>query len=147
MRSFAAILVSLLLMAGVRAEQKDVERLKAEAMKASGGQQGKLYAEIAESLVDVANEQFAQGESAKGHATVRELLDYAVKAHDAALSAKSNRKEVEIHLRTTQRHLENVKRTLAAEDRPALEAAAKKLGDMRQELLDAMFAPPKRDSK
>ncbi len=134
-------------MAGVRAEQKDVERLKAEAMKASGGQQGKLYAEIAESLVDVANEQFAQGESAKGHATVQELLDYAVKAHDAALSAKSNRKEVEIHLRTTQRHLENVKRTLAAEDRPALEAAAKKLGDMRQELLDAMFAPPKKDSK
>jgi predicted DNA binding CopG/RHH family protein len=147
MRSLVAILTLFLLAAGVRAEQKDVERLKAEAMKASGGQQGKLYAEVAESLVEVANEQFGQGDSAKGHATVQELLDYAMKAHDAALNAKSNRKEVEIHLRTAQRHLENVKRTLAAEDRPALEAAAKKLSDMRQELLDAMFAPPKKDSK
>jgi hypothetical protein len=147
MRRFCAILVSLFLIAGVRAEQKDVERLKAEAMKASGGQQGKLYAEVAELLVEVANGQFTQGESAKGHATVQELLEYAAKAHDAALSSKNNRKEVEIHLRTAQRHLENVKRTLAAEDRPALEAAAKKLSDLRQDLLDAMFAPPKKDSK
>ncbi|HMF90623.1 MAG TPA: hypothetical protein VKL40_08260 [Candidatus Angelobacter sp.] len=147
MRNLVAFGLVFLLVAGARAEQRDLERLKAEAAKSSGGQQAKLYAEIAESLVDSANEQFSQGESVKGHATVQEILGFAGKAHDGALSAKSNRKEVEIHLRNTQRHLENVKRTLAAEDRPALDAAEKKLEQFRQDLLDAMFAPPKKESK
>jgi len=147
MRSLVTLGLAFLLGAGACAEQRDLDRLKAEAAKASGGQQAKLYAEMAESLVDVASEQFSQGESVKGHATVEEILSFAVKAHDGALSAKSNRKEVEIHLRNMQRHLENVKRTLAAEDRPALEAVEKKLEQFRQDLLDAMFAPPKKVSK
>jgi hypothetical protein len=45
--------------------------------------------------------------------------------------------------RKTQRHLESLKHTLAAEDRPAVDAVEKKLADMRQELLDSMFAPNK----
>jgi hypothetical protein len=147
MRNLAAIGLAFFLVAGARAEQRDMDRLKAEAAKASGGQQAKLYAEMAESLVDAANEQFSHGESVKGHATVQEILDLAGKAHDGALSAKSNRKEVEILLRNTQRHLENVKRTLAAEDRPALDEAEKKLGQFRQDLLDAMWAPKKKDGK
>jgi hypothetical protein len=52
-------------------------------------------------------------------------------------------KEAEIILRNTQRLLENLKRTLAAEDRPALDDAEKKLAQFRQEILDAMFAPKK----
>lgn len=149
MGKFAAIFLALFLAAGVRAEHKDqnLERMKAEAMKSSGGQQAKLYAELAESLVEVANQQFNQGESVKGHATVQDILDYAGKAHDAALSAKSNRKEVEIHLRNTQRHLENVKRTLAAEDRPALDQVEKKIEQLRQDLLDSMWAPKKKEEK
>ena len=128
------------------AEQKSVDRLKAEAMKASGAEQGKLYSELCEALVEVANGQFSRGESVKGHETVQELLEDAVKAHDAVLSAKNNRKEVEIHLRNAQHHLENVRRTLAAEDRPALEAVEKRLADLRQDLLDAMWGSPKKES-
>jgi len=136
----------LMLVAAARA-QKSIETLKAEAAKASGGRQAKVYSELAESLVDFANDQFNQGESVKAHATVHEILDYASKAHDGALSSKDNRKEVEIHLRNTQRHLESVKRTLAADDRPDLDAVEKKLEQFRQDLLDAMFAPPKKDGK
>lgn len=147
MSNLAALGLALLLIGGPRAEQRDIDQLKAQALKASGGQQAKLYAEIAQSLVDLANEQFNQGESVKGHGTVEEILEYAGKAHDGALSAKNNRKEVEILLRNTQRHLENVKRTLAAEDRPALDAVEKKLEHFRQDLLDAMWAPKKRDGK
>jgi hypothetical protein len=40
--------------------------------------------------------------------------------------------------------LENVRRTLAAVDRPPLEAVEKKLADYRQDLLNEMFAPKKR---
>ncbi len=141
------LLISLLLSAAAFASQKDLDTLKTEAAKATGGQQGKLYVEVAERLVDVADQQFTQGNSVQGHATVQEVLESATKAHDIALRTHDKRKEVEIHLRETQRHLENVKRTLAAEDRPALDEVEKKLEALRQELLDSMFAPKKKDNK
>ncbi len=137
----------LLLVLGVSEGQKDIGTLKAEAEKASGGQQAKLYAALADKLVDVADQQFTQGNSAQGEVTVQEVLQYSGKAHDVALSSHDNRKEVEILLRQTQRHLENVKRTLAADDRPPLDAVEKKLADLRQDLLDSMFAPKKKDKK
>jgi hypothetical protein len=68
-------------------------------------------------------------------------MQYATKAHDGALASRDNRKEVEIYLRQTQRHLESVKQTLAADDRPQFDSAEKQLAQFRQELLDAMFAP------
>ncbi|MFI5104690.1 MAG: hypothetical protein ACHP79_07185 [Terriglobales bacterium] len=129
------------------AAQKTVEQIKSEAAAASGGQQARLYAELAQRLVDVAAEQFAQNDIAKGQATVQEILDYAAKAHDIALDTRSKMKEVEIHLRQTQRHLESLKRTLVTEDRPPLDAAEKTLAGYRQELMDAMFAPKKKETK
>jgi hypothetical protein len=119
----------------------DIENLKAGIEKAPRGHQGKMYAELAERLVNMANQQFSDGKSSEAQATVQEVLQCSIKAHDLALSMQNNRKEVEISLRKTQRHLEDVKHTLAAEDRPALDAVEKKLADLRQELLDAMFAP------
>jgi hypothetical protein len=147
MFTLSPILFLLLLSAGAPSSQKDLEALKAETEKATGGQQAKLYAELADRLVDVADQQFTQGSSVQGHATVQELLADASKAHDIALRTHDKRKEVEIHLRQTQRHLDNLKRTLAAEDRPELEEAEKKLAELRQELLDSMFAPKKKDDK
>jgi replication fork clamp-binding protein CrfC len=143
----ALAILLLVLGAGTSEAQKDVGTLKAEAEKANGGQQAKLYAALADKLVDVADQQFTQGNSAQGEATVQEVLQYSSKAHDVALSRRDNRKEVEILLRETQRRLENLKRTLAAEDRPPLDAVEKKLADLRQDLLDAMFAPKKEDKK
>lgn len=145
MRRLAPILFLFLLVPGVLSGQKDLDTLKAEAEKATGGHQAKLYAELADRLVDVADQQFNQGNSVQGHATVQEVLEDASKAHDLALRTHDKRKEVEILLRQTQRHLDNVKRTLAAEDRPALEEVEKKLAELRQELLDSMFAPKKKD--
>jgi hypothetical protein len=146
MRTLAPILL-LFLMAGGPTGQKDLDTLKVEAEKATGGQQAKLYAELADRLVDVADQQFGQGNSVQAHATVQEILQDATKAHDIALRAHDRRKEVEILLRETQRRLEGCKRTLAAEDRPALDEVEKKLAELRQELLDSMFAPKKKDTK
>jgi hypothetical protein len=75
---------------------------------------------------------------------VKQVLEYATKAHDLALESRKKLKEIEIYLRETQRHLANVRRTLAADDRPSVEAVEKKLADFRQDLLDAMFAPKKK---
>ena len=142
MRRAASILVILMLSAAMHGkDQKTLDQLRAEAEKASGGHQAMLYAQLAERLVEQADQQFIQGESVKGQATVQEILNVATKARDGGVSSRRKLKETEIHLRQTQRHLENVRRTLSAEDRPEVEAVEKQLSDYRQgTLLNAMFS-------
>src|SRR5262249_38328609 len=88
----------LLLVVSAFAAPKDLVQLKADAEKAKGGQQAKLYAQLADRMVEVADAAFNQGDSAKGQATVQEIMQYATKAHDVALASHDNRKEVEIYL-------------------------------------------------
>ena len=147
-KSFSIIIV-LLLSFAAGAEQKTVDQLKTEAEHAEPGQQGRLYAEIAEKLVAVADKQFTDGESVKGHATVQEILQYATKAHDLVIESRKKMKETEKSLRDCHRRLENMKRTLAAEDRPKVEAVEKQLEKLTEDVLESMFAPPdkKKDHK
>ena len=129
----------LVLMVSSAAQDRTIDQLKAEAERNETGQQAKLYAEIAERLVPIADKQFTDAESVKGHATVQEILQSAAKARDLAISLQNDRKEVEIRLRQTQRHLESVKRTLAAADRPPVTEVEKKIEQYRQDLLESKF--------
>ncbi len=148
MRQLASILVVLTLAAALHGkDQKSVDQLRTEAEKAGGGHQALLYAELAERLVDQADQQFTQGESVKAQATIQEILSVATKARDGGVSSRRKLKETEIHLRLTQRRLEDVRRTLSADDRPEVEAVEKKLSDFRQDLLNAMFSPRKEEEK
>jgi len=147
MRRTLPIVLLLLLALAVRAEDKTVDQLKAEAERADPGTQGRLYAEIADRLVAVADKQFTDGESVKGHATVQEILSYATKAHDLAIKTRKKMKETEKDLRQCRRRLESMRRTLAAEDRPAVEAVEKQIEQFTEEILESMFAPPKKDQK
>ena len=144
-----SIMIILSLAIAARGEQKTVDQLKAEAERAVPDQQGRLYAEIADSLVPVADKQFTDGESVKGHATVQEILQYATKSHDLAIQTRKKMKETEKSLRQCRRRLENMRRTLAAEDRPKVEAVEKQLEKLTEEVLESMFAPPakKKDQK
>jgi hypothetical protein len=144
MRNLLNIVMILALSLSALAEKKTVDQLKAEAQNSKGGHQAELYAELAERLVEVADQQFTAGDSVKGQNTVQDILENATRAHDVAISSQKRMKQVEIHLRESQRQLENVRRTLAAVDRPPLEAVEKKLADYRQDLLNEMFAPKKR---
>lgn len=149
MSKFSSIIILLLLSFAAGAEQKTIDQLKAEAEHASPDQQGRLYAELADKLVAVADKQFTDGESVNGHATVQEILQYATKAHDLAIESRKKMKETEKSLRDCHRRLENMKRTLAAEDRPKVEAVEKQLEKLTEEVLESMFAPPdkKKDHK
>jgi len=143
------IIILPLLSFAAGAEQKTIDQLKAEAEHASPDQQGRLYAEIADKLVAVADKQFTDGESVNGHATVQEILQYATKAHDLVIESRKKMKETEKSLRDCHRRMENMKRTLAAEDRPKVEAVEKQLEKLTEEVLESMFAPPdkKKDHK
>jgi polyhydroxyalkanoate synthesis regulator phasin len=144
MPKFLSIIVLLSLAVAAGGEQKTVDQLKAEVEHAAPEQQGRLYAEIADKLVPVADKQFTDGESVKGHATVQELLQYATKAHDLAIQTRKKMKETEKSLRDCHRRLENMKRTLAAEDRPKVEAVEKQLEKLTEDVLESMFAPPEK---
>jgi stress-induced morphogen len=145
-KAFPIVIVLLLALAAIAAE-KTLEQLKAEAEHADSGQQGRLYAEIADRLVAVADKQFTDAESVKGHATVQEILQYATKAHDLAIQTRKKMKETEKSLRQCKRRLENMRRTLAAEDRPKVEAVEKQVDKLTEEVLESMFAPPNKDRK
>jgi len=145
MRKLFPIMIMLALAASapaVSADEKTVEQLKTEAEHAEPGQQGRLYAEIADRLVAVADKQFTDGESVKGHATVQEVLQYATKARDLAIETRKKMKETEKSLRQCRHRLENMRRTLAAEDRPSVEAVEKQLEKLTEDVLESMFAPP-----
>ncbi len=146
MRKSAPILIVLVLALLAAGEEKTLDQLKAEAGRA-GNDQAKICAEVAERLVPVADKQFTDGESIKGHATVDEILQYATRAHDLAIKTRKKMKETEIHLRRCRLALENLRRTLAAEDRPAVEAVEKKLEQFGEDVLEAMFAPAEKDKK
>lgn len=141
------LVISLLLLAviGLLAAEKSIDAKKAEAEKASGGHQAKLCSELAEQLVSVADQQFNDGNSQQGQATVQDVLKYASKARDAAIQSHDSLKQTEIHLRETQRRLESLKRSLSVDDRPAVDAVEKQIEQFRQDLLDAMFPPKKKD--
>ncbi len=125
--------------------QRSIEGLKEEADHAQGGHQAKLCSELAKYLVGIANQQFSEGSNQQAQGTVQDVLKYAEKARDAAVKSHDNLKQTEIHLRETQRRLEDLKRTLSVEDRPPLDDVEKKIGQFRQDLLDAMFPPKKKD--
>jgi len=146
MHKLAPIIVLLVLCTLALAAQRNVDGLKEEADRAAGGHQAKLCSELAQYLVGVADQQFTQGNSEQGQATVQDILKYAQKARDAAIKSHDKMKETEIRLRETQRHLEGLKRTLALEDRPPLDNVEKKIEQFRQDLLNAMFAPKKKDN-
>jgi hypothetical protein len=147
MRKTFSIIIVLLFALAARGADKTVDQLKAEAEHADANQQGLLCAEIADKLVAVADKEFTDGESIKGHATVREVLQYASKAHDLAIQTRKKMKETEKDLRLCRRNLENMRRTLAAEDRPRVEAVEKQVEQFTQDVLESMFAAPKKDQK
>ncbi|HET9837237.1 MAG TPA: hypothetical protein VFR84_03315 [Candidatus Angelobacter sp.] len=146
MQKRASILLLLFLAMSAVADDRNVDQLKAEAERA-GPDQAKVCAEVAEHLVIVADKLFNDGESVKGQATVQEILQYATRARDLAIKNRKKMKETEIHLRRCRRALEDMRRTLAAEDRPAVEAVEKKLEQFGEDILEAMFAPAKKAQK
>ena len=139
--------VLLMLAVSALAVQRNIEQMKAAAERASGGGQARQYAELAKYLVDVADQQFTQAIIEQAQATIQEVLDYCLKARDASLKSHGKMKETEIIMRETQRRVEAVKRTLAAEDRPPLDQVEKKIEQYRQDLLDEMFGSKKKEKK
>lgn len=116
-----------------------LEELKAKAASASGGEQALLCARVAQDEVELADRHFIDGNVDEGHAAVREAVAYAHKASDAARGSRKKLKQTEMAIGKTARRLSDIGRTLALDDRPAVEQAVKELQQIQDQLLDAMF--------
>lgn len=116
-----------------------LEQLKTKAAAASGGDRAVLYAQVARGEVELANQHFTDGNVDRGHAAVRQAVDYAQKAAAAARISKKKLKETEMSLRRTARRLSDIGETLAVDDRPAVEQAVKEIQKIEDQLLEMLF--------
>jgi hypothetical protein len=142
LRSSAVLLLAPLACLALVGET--LEELKAKAAAASGGEQASLFTRVAREEVELANGHFTDGKVEEGHAAVRDAVAYAEKARDAARNSKKKLKQTEMAIGKTARRLSDIGKTLAIDDRPAVEQAVKELQQIQDQLLDAMFGEGKR---
>jgi hypothetical protein len=142
LRSSAVLLLAPLACLALVGET--LAELKAKAATASGGEQAILCTRVARQEVELANQHFTDGKVEQGHAAVRDAVAYAEKARDAARSSKKKLKQTEMAIGKTARRLSDIGKTLALDDRPAVEQAVKELERIQDQLLDAMFGEGKR---
>jgi hypothetical protein len=143
------IIVALLFATAAAAadHQADYAALKTRAAAAKDRDQDKLYAQLAMSATAVANEQYTAGDVTKAQASIDEAVTFAEKARDAAVHSNKNLKQTEITLRETSRRMEDLRRSLALEDRPYLETAINRIETIRKQLLDQMFGIKPKETK
>ncbi len=143
MRRNLLILVGVLLLtAGAAASKNEtLEEMKARAESASPNNKPLLYVEVAQREIEEANQLFITGDVENAHAMIKEAVQYAEKAGEAAIARRHKMKDTEIHLRRAEHRLNDIRRTLALEDQPDVEAAAEQIAAVRKRILEVMFAP------
>lgn len=127
------------------AEDVTLEELKRRAEAAEGGRRADLYVEVAQRQIETADSRFTEGKIEEGQEAVEDAVAAAEKASNAAVESRSRMKQTEIALRRASRRLADISRTLAFDDRKRTEEAVIKLEKIRTDLLEAMFAPKKKD--
>ena len=142
-----ALLVSMVAAAlPVVADDESFQELLAKA-QAPGDRQAELYAKLARRQVEIADDHFNKGEVAQGHAAVKEIVNFAGKALESSKQAKKRLKQTEITLRKTTRRLADVAKTLAFEERPAVNQAVQEIEEIRNQMLELLFGPTKKSEK
>ena len=99
----------------------------------------RLYTEIARRQVKAADQLYAAGKPEEARAAVRDVVEYADKASDAATHSGKKLKDTEIAVRKMVARLRDIKRTLAFEDQASVEEAVNHLEQVRTQLLSQMF--------
>lgn len=120
------------------AEEK-LAQLKAHAEKLKEQDRGRTYSQIARELAEISNQQFADGHAEEAQTSVKEAVSYSEKATAAAKQHNKKIKDTEINLRECARRLDEIRRTVAADEQGAIKEAVSRIDQLRKELLDHMF--------
>jgi hypothetical protein len=134
------VLVLALAGASVGSELSTAE-LKARADASTGAEQAKLCLEYAQRQLTDANTQFNQGDVEKGMAEIREVVEYAHKAANAASASGKHLKETEIDLRKLGKRMHDIGQSLSFEDRDPVQKAVEEIEQIRSDLMIKMWGP------
>ncbi len=126
------------------AKEQTLAELKARAESARPEDRPSLCIEIAHRQLRNADKLYNEGNVEQARAAVDDVVTYSEKARDAATQSRKRLKNVEIAVRKMAEKLRDIRRTLDLEDQPPLDAAVKRLEDIRTSLLDAMFRKEKK---
>ncbi len=137
----AVVFASSLLAA---AREETLDELKARAESAHPEDRAPLLIEIAHRQLRNADNFYNEGKVEQARAAVDDVVAYSEKARDSATQSRKHLKRVEIAVRKMAEKLRDIRRTLNLEDQPPVDAAIKRLEDIRTTLLDAMFRKEKK---
>ncbi len=140
-KTVQAALILLVLAGLAAAKDESLDALKARALQEN---EPRLYAEIVRRQVEVANDYYTAGDVQKAQGVVAEIVALTSKCIDAAQKnhSKPNKlKDTELTLYRASRRLEDVRRSLAFDDQPPVQAAVERIEKARRHLLELMFQP------
>ena len=123
------------------AADESTSQLKAKADAAGGGEQAKLCLEYAHRQLADADNLFNQGDVEKGQAEIREVVEYAHKAANAASASGKHLKETEIDLRKLAKRMHDVGESLDLDNRDPVRKAVEEIEQIRSELMVRMWGP------
>jgi hypothetical protein len=129
------------------AKEETVDELKARVESARPEVRADLCIRIAQRQLQNADQLYIDGKVEEAHAAVDDIVSYSEKARDAATQNRKRLKNVEINVRKMAEKLRDIKRTLAFDDQPPVEAAIHRLEDIRTALLKEMFAKDVKEEK
>jgi hypothetical protein len=136
-----AIVIVMLPCASAFAEEEKLtlEQLRAIADASNGERCAEYCLDLANVLVEHANQLFADGNPEQGQAEIKSAVNYARKAADGSIQARRREKKTEIALRKLAKRLTDINQTLAIDDRPEVAEAIKSVEKMRSDLLMSLF--------
>jgi len=140
-RAFSFVVLVPVLAGFALAGNESTSELKARADASMGAEQAKLCLEYAHRQLSDADNLFNKGEVEKGQAEIREVVEYAHKAANAASTSGKHLKETEIDLRRLAKRMHDIGETLAFEDRDPVRKAVEEIEQIRSDLMIRMWGP------
>ena len=119
--------------------QNSVELLKEQAEKADGKKEISLSVKIAEQQLKAANAAYDNGKTEEALEAVQDVLEYSTRAAKESTETGKKMKHTEIALRKIADKLEDIRKSLAVDDRPPVAEAIRKIEAARNDLLFRMF--------
>ncbi len=114
----------------------------------------RLEIKLSDLLLEQARKQYVEGDDEKGEASLTEMMTTCEGAyrdlfatHRDPRSKPAGFKDTEIRLREFARRLEDLKTSLALDERPPLEKAIARLRDMHDDLLSGIMRVRKREER
>lgn len=146
MRRLNVLLLAVVLgsMIVAAAREETLDELKARAESARPEDRAPLCIQIAHLQLRNADKLYNEGNVEQARAAVDDIVTYSEKASESATQSRKHLKNVEIAVRKMADKLRDIRRTLNLEDQPPVDAAVKRLEDIRTTLLDAMFRKEKK---